>query len=190
MATTYIGNWNGHSIRVENTMTTEKLFYDDQLISESGKGIKFGSALDGEMPDSGGMHCYVLLNGAAWPVPKCYAIIGIPVQGETDKKQQTFSCTYNGTEIRLENRKSTLLDRQCFLLINGEEVDKEDKGLHFVCILSGSPDENGKKIVGVLDGVTSLNPVFNVFAEAEVIEIDHFEGELISTQEAENESPA
>ena len=158
MAVYYVGKWNDHVIIVENQTEREKLIVDNEVLVQTKSGLRFGSALTAPMPGTDDLYIYVMIGGEAG----CSCIIGKPLETEYDKKTKCFTAEYNGHTIEAFNKSKS------YLVVDGQEVDREPEGLHSFGIRGSQPDADGKRFMSVHDGVTNgLRVKCSVYAEAE-----------------------
>lgn len=108
----------------------------------------------------------------------CSCIIGKPLETEYDKKTKTYTAEYNGHTVEAVNKSKS------YLVVDGQEVDREPEGLKTFGIRGSQPDANGKRFMSVHDGVTNgLKVKCSVYAEAENVRLIPCKkqgGELIS----------
>lgn len=167
----YAGEWHGHKIQVETKFTAGRVLFDGLIAAESEAGLRLGSSFDFVVPGFDSLHCYILLDGSvSLTIPACYCIIGVPLDTAYNKKTKIYTANYNSHTIEAISRMHSVL------LIDGEEVDREPNGLRFSGICAGAPDENGKRIMAVFDGVNSLALLVKcrIFADAENIPMSRF----------------
>ncbi len=158
MSVYYVGKWNDHVIIVENQTEREKLIVDNEVLVQTKSGLRFGSALTAPMPGTDDLYIYVMIEGGTG----CSCLIGKPLETEYDKKTKCFTAEYNGHTIEAFNKSKS------YLVVDGQEVDREPEGLHSFGIRGSQPDADGKRFMSVHDGVTNgLKVKCSVYAEAE-----------------------
>ncbi len=156
MANYYMGSWRGHQFIIENELA-EKLIVDNTVLVENKKGIHFSALMSAPMPGMDGMQIYTMLEGN-----DCACIVGKPLEAEYDKKTKTYRAEYNGHTIEAVNKLKAKMR------LDGEEIDREDEGLHAFCILGTPRDADGKHVMAVFDGYTGvLKAKVSLYAEAE-----------------------
>ncbi len=168
----YSAEWNGHTIRVENTMSTERVLFDDKVIAENKSGIRLAAVFDTELPDTDGLHCFVCVQGmeGSFNTPICYGIIGRPLKAEYDKSSKVYSAEYNGHKIE------TSLKGRTSLSVDGQVVNEGPKGLHFAILLGSKQDENGKRYLSLIEGSSGSGLKLHcyMFADAEPLKLQHY----------------
>ncbi len=156
MANYYMGNWHGHQFIIENELA-EKLIVDNTVLVENKKGVHFSALMTAPMPGMDGMQIYTMLLGN-----DCACIVGKPLEAEYDKKTKIYRAEYNGHTIEAVNKLKAKM------MLDGEEIDREDEGLHGFCILGTPRDADGKHVMAVFDGYTGvLKAKVSLYAEAE-----------------------
>ncbi len=148
MSVYYVGKWTER----------EKLIVDNEVLVQTKSGLRFGSALTAPMPGTDDLYIYVMIEGGTG----CSCLIGKPLETEYDKKTKCFTAEYNGHTIEAFNKSKS------YLVVDGQEVDREPEGLHSFGIRGSQPDADGKRFMSVHDGVTNgLRVKCSVYAEAE-----------------------
>ena len=148
-------------IVVENQSDREKLSVDNEVLVQTKSGIRFGSALTAPMPGTDGLYIYAMVQGSG-----CACIVGKPLETEYDKKTKTFTAEYNGHTVEAVNQTKS------YLVVDGQEVDREPEGFHSFGIRGSQPDAEGKRFMSVHDGVTNgLKVKCSVYAEAENVRL-------------------
>lgn len=156
MAKYYMGNWNGHQFIIVNE-SAERMIVDNEVLAETKKGIRLSSLLTAPMPGMDGMQIYTMVE-----TDDCSCIVGKPLEAEYDKKTKTYRAEYNGHTIEAVNKLKAKM------LLDGEEVDREDEGMGTFCILGSPHDADGKHFMAVFDGNTGLLAAkVSIYAEAE-----------------------
>ena len=160
------GDWKGHEISVENSTSTEKVYLDGKLVAESKPGIRMSSEFLFDRPETD-EKCFVVISGAggSFTAGVCYCIIGTPLETEYDSKTKTYSAEFGGHKVEAVNKMTSVL------LVDGEEVDREPKGLHFIGLRGSKADENGKRFLALFNGSAGagLKVKCDVFGGAEIV---------------------
>ncbi len=177
MAEYYCGKWNDHTIVVENHTDREKLIVDDEILVETKSGLRFGSALTAPISGTDGLYVYVMVESSG-----CSCIVGKPLETEYDKKTKTYTAEYGGHVIEAINKSKAVL------LVDGQEVDRQEHLFDSFLILGSKADENGKRYMAVIDGLTNgIKVLCTVYGDAENIRLLPCKkqgGELIPTGES------
>lgn len=161
MSVYYVGKWNDHVIVVENQSEREKLIVDNEVLVQTKSGIRFGSALTAPMPGTDDLYIYAMVAGFG-----CSCIVGKPLETEYDKKTKTYTAEYGGHVIEAINKSKAVL------LVDGQEVDRQEHLHDSFLILGSKADENGKRYMAVHDGVTNgLKVKCSVYGEAENVRL-------------------
>lgn len=129
------------------------------------------------MPGTDNLHVFVMVK-----MDGCSCIVGKPLETEYDKKTKTYTAEYGGHVIEAVNKAKAVL------LVDGQEVDRQEHLLDSFVILGSKPDENGKRYMAIHDGITNgIKILCTVYGDAENVRLFPCKkqgGELIPTGES------
>ncbi len=137
----FAGKWNEHDIVFINE-EAEQLVIDGKPVAKNKPGMHLlYTGIEGEIPIEPELHAVIRYSDY-----HCACMVGKPLETSYDKETKTFYTYYKNHKIECHNKKM-----KGTLLVDGVEVDKEDGMFNTLAILGTNADENGKRIMAVLE---------------------------------------